>query len=226
MKIGLVCPYDIFRSGGVQEHVLAQASELRKRGHIVKIITPRPRKYSKGVPEDTIFVGTSALIKTPIKTSLELGMSLRHTKLDGMFADEAFDILHIHEPEVPILAAQLITKAKCPIVATFHAIHPDTPMARTIESLRIPFSRSIFSRLNALTAVSDVAAGFVREHADSVVHIIPNGIDLDKYSKSAAKPHNSRITTNKSILFIGRLENRKGAKYLLTAFSKLQRNNP
>lgn len=222
MKIGLVCPYNMFRGGGVQEHVFAQADELRKRGHTVKIITPRPRKFLQDCPDDMIFIGNSATIKTPIKTSLELGISMGRSTVDDLLAEEQFDLLHVHEPEVPVLGAQIIAKAEAPVVATFHAIHPDTPMARTIEAFRIPYARSIFSKLKEITAVSDVAAAFVHEHTGRKINIIPNGIDLAKYNLSHIKDPRKPDT----VLYIGRLEKRKGVRYLLEAFAELQKEMP
>ncbi len=216
MKIGVVCPYDVFRGGGVQEHVLAQAAELRKRGYDVKVITPRPRRSPPLPPQDTIFIGSSAKVKTPISTSLELGATFTRDGIDDMLAEEKFDLLHIHEPEVPVLGSQLIAKANCPIVATFHAIFPDTPLARTIVSLRVPYSKSIFSKLKGITAVSDVAAGFVRQQTGRRVLIVPNGIDLKKY-------HSTTPARNKqpTIVFVGRLEKRKGVLNLLQSYAQL-----
>jgi phosphatidyl-myo-inositol alpha-mannosyltransferase len=220
MKIGLVCPYDMFRGGGVQEHVLAQAERLRERGYEVKIITPRPRSYNGKDVKDMLFVGNSALLKMPIKTSLELGVSLGRDFIDDLLLEENFDIIHIHEPEVPLLGAQIVAKANVPIVATFHAVHPDTQVARTIEALRIPYSKSIFSKLTEITAVSEVAAGFVRGQTGRQVTIIPNGIDLGKYKKPSVikqAPHKPMLT----ILYVGRLEKRKGVRYLLKAYKQL-----
>lgn len=220
MKIGLVCPYDIFRGGGVQEHVLAQAEELRRRGHDVKILTPRPHKHAEQHPEGSIFIGNSAKLNTPIKTTLELGISLRRDTVDDILASEKFDLLHIHEPEVPVLGAQIVAKATCPVIATFHAIHPETPMARTIEVFRIPYSRSIFSRVAAMTAVSDTAAMFVRDRTRQPVEIIPNGIDLSKYVAQSSSNNKS-----KTILYVGRLEARKGVRFLIEAFARLPQKN-
>lgn len=219
MKIGIVCPYDIVRGGGVQEHVLAQAAELRKRGHTVKILTPRPRNQdiSKLKAKDYVFIGSSTMVKTPIKTSLELGASMRRDQVDDVLAAEKFDLLHVHEPEVPILGTQIIAKATCPVVATFHAVYPETPMGRTLGTFRIPYSRSTFTRLTELTAVSDAAAGFVRERTGRTVHIIPNGIDLQKYT------FEPQVETKdcKKILYVGRLEKRKGVIYLVKAYEAI-----
>ena len=224
MKIGIVCPYDIDRGGGVQEHVLAQAAELQKRGHKVAILTPKPRKQETPNTGDikVIYVGSSANVRTPIKTSLELGFSYKKDELDDILAEEKFDLLHIHEPEVPMLGAQIVAKASCPVIATFHAVYPETPMGRSIETFRIPWSKSIFSRLTTLTAVSDAAATFVKERTGREVHIIPNGIDLAKYTyKPQVKP-----PTKKTILYIGRLEKRKGVVYLLKAYAAMAESHP
>lgn len=219
MKIGIVCPYDVVRGGGVQEHVLAQATELKKRGHMVKILTPKPRKQAITAPNgiDVILIGTSAMVRTPLKTSLELGGSWTPDQVDEVLEREKFDLIHIHEPEVPFLGSQIVAKATCPIVATFHAIHPETPMGRTIETFRVPYSRSIFTKLTELTAVSEPAATFVRNRTEREVHIIPNGIDLKKYQ---FKPQ-STLPKMKSILYVGRLEKRKGIIYLVKAYEQL-----
>ena len=219
MKIGLVCPYDLTRSGGVQEHVLAQAAELSRRGHKLRIITPKPHRLNGVLPPDVLFVGNSRTVKAA-KTSLELGISTLRDEVDDLLKNEKFDLLHVHEPEIPMVGAQIISKAHCPVVATFHALHPETPMGRTIETIRIPFSKSIFGRLNAMTAVSTAAALFVQQRTKKPIIIIPNGVDVSKYRQPR------QVAKVPTILYIGRLEKRKGIRYLLKAFGLLQQVQP
>ncbi len=216
MKIGLVCPYDFFRHGAVQKLVILLDEELTSRGHDVRIITPRPRNYDGEVPARTIFVGRSAKWNTPLKTTLEVGMSFEPNGLEEMLEAENFDVIHVHEPEIPVLGAQIASRANCPIIATFHATLPETIMARTVELFRIPYSRSIFRNLAAMTAVSESAAKFVREWSGQEVSLVPNYIDLEMYRKVK----NTKRDPN-TILYLGRLEKRKGVKYLLEAFAEL-----
>lgn len=222
MKIGIVCPYDMFRGGGVQEHVIAQAAELRRRGHAVKIVTPKPRKFDKETPQDYVFLGVSTMVKTPISTSLELGVSLGRTEVKDTLDSENFDIIHIHEPEVPMLGAQVVANATCPLIATFHAALPETAIAKTIELFRAPRGKTIFERLAKITAVSDVAAAFVSAHTKKQVVIIPNGIVLGDYEFNPSP----KLSVTPNILYVGRLEKRKGVDYLLRAYKRVAANNP
>lgn len=221
MRIGLVCPYNIYKAGGVQECVIAIQAELQKRGHDVKIITPLPRENGNSTRLDTIFIGRSADFKSPFSTTSQLSVSLDNDAIDSMISREKFDVLHFHEPWVPFASIQILTRSTCKNVATFHAKLPETLLSRTIEKAVTPYTRSLMKYIHGLTAVSDAAAEYVRTITDQPVEIIPNGINLEKYEvgskKSGAKVHSS----SKKILYIGRLERRKGVKYLLRAFANL-----
>ena len=217
MKIGLVCPYNIAKSGGVAEVVHTLYRELKSRGHTVKIITPQPRDGSADPKEDIIFAGTSSDFRSPTHTTLQVSASVDTEAIAQMLEQEAFDILHFHEPWVPVLSRQVLSRSNSVNIATFHGVVPETLMSRTVVKVVTPYALSILKYLHELTAVSEAAAEYVRSLTDEPITIVPNGIDLSQYKVA---PKNKERTT-KTILYIGRLERRKGVKYLLQAYKLL-----
>ena len=225
MKIGLVCPYNVHKQGGVLEVVLALREGLVKRGHRVKIITPKPRgSESFEHPEDVIFMGTSTDFGALSHTTAQVSSPHDNEKIDDILETEQFDILHFHEPWVPLLSRQLLTRSTSVNIATFHAKVPETLMSRTVIKGVTPYLKSVMKYLHELTAVSDSGAEYAAGLTDQPITIIPNGIDLNRYKLS--KRSVKRKQAEKTILFVGRLEQRKGVKYLLRAYHELSKSNP
>lgn len=222
MKIGLVCPYSIEKHGGVLEVVLALQEGLVKKGHEVKIITPRPRGSEMDEPEDVIFCGTSIDFRSPASTTTQVSNTDDADKIDAMLAHEKFDLLHFHEPWVPFLSRQILQRSNTINIATFHSKVPESLMTRSVIRVVTPYLKSVMKYLHVLTAVSDSGAEYAAGLTDEPITIIPNGIDLGKYKKKDVK----KKTDEKTILYVGRLERRKGTKYLLQAFQVLAQDNP
>jgi phosphatidylinositol alpha-mannosyltransferase len=218
MKIGLVCPYNIAKGGGVKEHIFACQAELRKRGHEVYVLTPKPKDSDDEFPgKNIIFVGESKDFNSPVGTTVQVSASVNET-IDQILEEHHFDILHFHEPWVPMLSAQILSRSKCINVATFHAKLPETIMTRTMIKVVTPYTKSVLKYINEFTAVSEAAAEYVCSLTDKPVALIPNGIDLNKYKAPLRRSENRK---NKTIFYVGRLEQRKGVKHLLHAFKLL-----
>jgi phosphatidylinositol alpha-mannosyltransferase len=222
MKIGLVCPYDITKGGGVQEIVKALQAGLLKRGHNVYIITPRPQNHFDDPVDRTIFIGASTDFRAPTRTTIQVSASVADS-IDEMLEKEKFDVIHFHEPWIPMISSQILARSEAANVATFHAKLPETAMVRTAAKMLTPYSKSILKYIDFLTAPSDAAAEYVCSLTDDPVAIIPNGIDLKNY-KPPKKFNDKR--KNKTIFYVGRLEGRKGVKYLLGAFKMLSEVHP
>ncbi len=223
MKIGMVCPYDMLRhAGGVQECVSALQTELTKRGHQVVIITPRPSGYKGREPKDMIFIGKSKRIKTPQHTSPDISISVDLKQISQLLEGANFDIVHIHEPLVPFLPLQILSRLTCPVVGTLHASMPETVLAKTLAGPIGFYIRSVIKKLYFLTDVSPAATSYIDGYQHAPITYIPNGIDLKTY-----KPPKSKVANKqKTILYIGRLEARKGVKYLLKAYEILAVEHP
>jgi phosphatidylinositol alpha-mannosyltransferase len=225
MKIGLVCPYNIERNGGVLAVILALKTELEARGHVAKIITPYPRNQNIEPQPNVIFAGTSTDFRTLSfsTTTSQVSSTADTEEIDAMLAEEQFDILHFHEPWMPLLSRQLLQRSTCVNIGTFHAKVSEAMISRTIIKVVTPYIKSVMKYLHELTAVSVSAAEYASGITDMPITIIPNGIDLKKY-ELASSP--TKKDDTKNILFVGRLERRKGVQYLLKAYALLAQDNP
>ena len=224
MKIGLVCPYNVAKGGGVQELIFAIQAELLHRGHDAYIITPTPRDYDveSAKHKNIIFVGSATDFNSPLHTTIQVSASL-NDDIETMLEEHKFDILHFHEPWVPVLSRQILTRSNAINVATFHAKLPETLMSRTVAKVVTPYTKPLLKYIHEFTAVSDAAAEYVCSLTDQPVAIIPNGIDMAGYKVPARRSDKRK---HKTIFFVGRLENRKGVKYLIQAFHMLQEKDP
>jgi phosphatidyl-myo-inositol alpha-mannosyltransferase len=223
MKVGLVCPYNINKHGGVQEVVLALKDGLEKRGHKVKIITPWPNGSEVEERPGYIFVGTSTDFKSLASTTSQVSSPADSEKIASMLEEENFDILHFHEPWIPFLSRQILQKSNSVNIATFHSKIPEALMTRTVIKVVTPYLKSVLKYLHELTAVSPSGAEYAASLTDQHITLIPNGIDLPKYQRAAK---NKRTSGPKTILYVGRLERRKGVTYLLQAYHRLIQDMP
>lgn len=222
MKIGLVCPYHMFRGGGVQEVVMALRDGIEARGHEAYIITPQPRDSKLTAPKGILFVGGSVPFRAA-KTQGDISASVDTSSLSALLRREDFDIIHFHEPWNPMLSRQIMTRSNAIHIATFHAAMGERRTSRTVERVITPYTSSIIKYIDVMTAVSNTATNYVRTLTDRKVHIIGNGIDLTKYTR----PKKPKVPTHqKSIFYVGRLEKRKGLLYLLQAFALLKQLHP
>lgn len=217
MRIGLVCPYNIAKGGGVQEVVRALCTGLNEAGHYAKIITPQPKDTENADLSDVIFVGGAADIYSPMHTVAQVSASISGDYIDEVLEFEKFDILHFHEPWIPMLSRQILTHSRSVNVATFHAKIPETIMSQSFMKVVTPYLKSVLKYVDDITAVSEAAAEYIGTLTDQPITIIPNGISLKTYKFRAT----DQVKPKQMILYIGRLERRKGLKYLLKAYDLL-----
>jgi phosphatidylinositol alpha-mannosyltransferase len=208
--------------GGVKEFVLAQRAELEKRGYDVKIITPQPKNIDGLDTRGFIFVGTATDFRSPLGTTSTTSSSFDNEALAQMLEVEEFDILHFHEPWVPFLSRQILTRSNSINIGTFHANVPQNIVGQTIVRVVTPYTKSALKYLHALTATGPAAAEYVSTLTTRPIIFVPLSVDLKLYKK----PKTRTSAPGTKILYVGRLERRKGVRYLLRAYQLLQELEP
>jgi len=223
MKIALVCPYDFAYPGGVVNHVTALEKQLSLMGHDVRVIAPASHDIG-------LFNGRFIRIgrPSPLPTSgtvVRISISLRLAgQIKETLAREKFDIIHLHEPFMIMLCSAMLRFSKTVNVGTFHAAG-----GRPGYNLGWPVSRIVLRRrarkLAGRIAVSETALKYAGKYVKGPYAVIPNGIELGHFSPGVA-PIETLRDGKLNILFVGRLEARKGLEYLIKAFATVKESCP
>ena len=222
MRIGLVSPYDFASPGGVNDHVRHLSRELARSGHEPSIFAPSSRTdVDYG---DVRFYRIGTPIAIPVNDSvarITLSFHLAN-RVAAIIEEERFDVLHFHEPLMPALPMTMLRMSPTANVGTFHAF------ARSNVGYYYgrPLLKPYLGHLHRAIAVSEPARAFVARYFPSFrPRVIPNGVDTNVYHPGHTPIRHLR-DDNVNVLFVGRLEKRKGLGDLLRAYRWLQSRVP
>lgn len=223
MKIALVSPYDFSYPGGVVNHISCLEHHLTGMGHEVKIIAPA----SKIVPafgDRFIPIGKPRPIPANGSIARITVSPWLDSNVRAILNREKFDIFHLHEPLMPTLCTTVLRLSQSPAVGTFHASGGKswytlcTPVAKF-------FLKKWVRKIDSRIAVSQPALNYVQRHFPGDYSIIPNGIDSKHFCPDVS-PFDNFNDGKINILFVGRLESRKGVKYLIDAYKLVAQEVP
>jgi phosphatidyl-myo-inositol alpha-mannosyltransferase len=221
MKVGIVVPFSWSFWGGVPEHADHQARALFDLGHearivmghdppgrLTKALHPRTGRHERP-PEYVIPVGRSVIVPANGSLSNIVLTPRSLLRIKRAFARERFDVLHVHEPIVPIISAYTLTAASSPVVSTSHT------SGETLRWYRpaMPFWGFLMERIDHRLAVSDRARAAAIPFLGEPIEVLPNGVVIPPTADAGGRlPH---------VVFIGRNEPRKGLPVLLRAWPRV-----
>jgi phosphatidyl-myo-inositol alpha-mannosyltransferase len=227
VRVALVSPYSYTYPGGVGLHVEALAGELLSLGHEVRLLAPYDpddrlaRVMHRGVsprrrplPDHLIPLGRTLGLPANGAVSNVSLFSAAVAVLGHELRNGGYDIVHVHEPNVPVVGYYTAEHARAPMVATFHT-YSTNRLANGLASMA--GARRVYRKLSARIAVSEAARWTAQRFYGGRYRVVPNGVDL-----SAARPDPARPNDQLRILFVGRAEERKGLPVLLRAFEALR----
>ena len=211
LRIGIGAPYDLGRAGGVNSHIRAQARALARRGHDVTVFGASSAPLGGGEVAlggcwTSVFGGTETGMGVDPRAWRTVGRLLRARR---------FDVIHLHEPLMPLVPWFVLLQADAPIVATFHT-HREKGhrwYPRYVWLLSV-----LMRRVSARLAVSAAAERTVATHFPGQYEIVPNGVDVARF-RAPASPLAAMPAGRRHVLFVGRLEPRKGVDDLIRAMA-------
>jgi phosphatidylinositol alpha-mannosyltransferase len=224
VKLALVSPYDFAYPGGVTEHVAHLAEQFLSRGHEVHIVAPSSDDEAEPISSvDAPVHRIGRVVSIPANGSVaRITLSVRsYLQAKRLLQEEQFDLIHLHEPMMPALPLTVLRHSNTTNVGTFHAFR-NTPLTYFYGK---PILRPFFRKLHGHIAVSSAARDFVGEYFRADYRVIPNGIDFPRFNRRYP-PLEQLADERPTVLFVGRLEKRKGLKFLLRAWPKVLERQP
>ncbi|HEX3425980.1 MAG TPA: glycosyltransferase family 4 protein [Acidimicrobiales bacterium] len=208
MRVGLVCPYSLTMPGGVQGQVIALGRALRDMGIEARVLGPcdGPPPDSSVTPLGNSVPYASNGSMAPIAP--DPSCVLRTIRA---FRDEAFDVVHLHEPLVPGPSLTALVFTEAPTVGTFHR-SGESAVYRVMR----PLARWAAGKLSLRCAVSEDALHTAAQALGGHYELVGNGIDTEGFAHAKPWP-----TQGKTVFFVGRHEPRKGLAVLIEAFEQL-----
>lgn len=209
LRVALLCPYDWAHPGGVRSHVRGLADALRARGHSVDVLAAgrggaEPGVRLLGATTPVAINGSVARIAiTPAAT----------WRVWRTLAAGRYDVVHLHEPIVPMVCWTALWIRRSALQATFHAYRPgDRPYG-----IARPLFGRLVRRVPTAIAVSEAARSCAEAITTRPITVIPNGVAPPPPAPVGARDRSGPPR----ILFIGRNEPRKGLAVLMDALDEL-----
>jgi phosphatidyl-myo-inositol alpha-mannosyltransferase len=217
VRIALACPYAWDAPGGVQIHIRQLSQHLRRRGHQTLVLAPASEPDSE---PGVVYVGRPVRIPFNGAIAPICPDPRSRRRIRDALAEFRPDVVHAHEPFSPSTGFFATLEASVPVVAVSHAY-----MERSF--LFAGFSRAfrrVWDRPAVWLAVSEAALRFLQRHirADARTRIVPNGVDVEPFRHAAP----ADLPPGRHILFVGRLEPRKGFPIAVEAFRLLAPDQP
>jgi phosphatidyl-myo-inositol alpha-mannosyltransferase len=211
VKIGFVLDDTLDKPDGVQQYVLTLGRWLSQRGHTVVYLAGETKhNKNKGI----LSLARNISVRFN-KNRLSVPLPVAKKKIKKVLKNECFDVLHVQMPYSPFFAARIIdlAPANTAVVGTFHILPYSWLEKFASKALALATKRSL-QRIDAGISVSAPAANFAEEVFNFHTSVVPNTVDLSSFIRKPEKQiKNKQIT----VVYLGRLVERKGIRQLLKA---------
>jgi phosphatidylinositol alpha-mannosyltransferase len=230
MRIALVSPYSWTYPGGVTRHIEALATEFLAGGHDVRVLTPSDppdrlsarmhrgaRPEPRELPDWVVPLGRTIGFRANGAVSNLASTPGTVTALRRELRAGDFDVVHLHEPHVPLIGYDALDTKVAPLVGTFHC-YSENAVSNGLGNV-IGGTRRKLNHLHVRVAVSRAAAWTGQRFYGGRYRVIPNGVEVPaELPASAERAPGAPLR----LAFVGQTVERKGLPILLRAFEALR----
>ena len=220
MKIGLISFHSFLQPGGVKRHILGLHQEFKKRGIQSKIIAPR-RSPLENYGKEVILLGTSFPWGVT-GTQGDFCINFNPFAIKKVLDEEKFDVLHFHNCGFPS-TLQILEWSKALNILTFHANLEKSTFVKSFPGFLYIFNKLVQWKIDGVIGVAPLNLKTFKYYKGPKT-VIPNGIDLAEFDPEVLKIK-KYLDGKINILFLGRIEERKGLIYLLRALKILNKKH-
>jgi len=213
MKVLFVSDFYYPHIGGITEHIYHLANEFENMGHKVSILTANIEGDLKPDERRVIRLGKSMVVPMN-KSNARMTGWVNLSMLSSVVND--YDVIHIHgviAPTLPLLSLKVSRKTN---IFTFHPTFESSNLYKISKN----YLKHYFEKIDGKIAVSVTARDSICRYFPGDYRIIPNGVDRNRF-KAFGKEKNPF-----EILFVGRIEPRKGLQFLVDALVEIKRELP
>lgn len=224
MKVGFISSSSFQSPGGIKSHILNLHHEFEKRNISSKIIVPKRSHSESGAKygKNVLLVGTAFPI--PFNASqADLSLYFNLLSLRKILRRERFDILHFHNLPFPSIL-EILSFSNATHILTLHFNPDGSDLLKNLPWFPTMVTKILNWKIHGVIAVSPIAMEIAKGYRGPK-RIIPNGVNTDLFAPGSAASSRFKHEPN-TILFVGRLEERKGLLFLLRAFLELQKKHP
>lgn len=213
LNIGFLLDDTLDTTDGVQQYVLSVGHWLTKQGHNVHYLVGQTNR--KDI--DNIHSMAKNIRVRFNKNRLSIPLPTSRKLIKRKLKELNLDVLHVQMPYSPLFAGVVIdcVAPNVKVVGTFHIVPAGKIHSASSMGLKY-LNQNTAKRFNKIICVSTAAADFAKSAFGYNSEVIPNVVDIEKYTHP---PINHKQLT---IVFLGRLVERKGCKQLLDALLVLQ----
>lgn len=214
LRIGIVLDDTLDRPDGVQQYVLSLGSWLSTQGHTVYYLAGHTTRQD--IPQVHSLSKTMRVSFNANTLAIPLPTTKR--KVTALLKKLQLDVLHVQIPYSPLMAGKIIAcRRQEALVGTFHIL-PYGGAARAGTRLLGLVQRKNLAKFDQITATSPASATFADRSYGVKTTVVPNPVDVSRFRTD----HATRSTDAYTIVFLGRLVERKGALQLLQAVRVLR----